>query len=330
MSVKEEIIRVLEMNKGESLSGEALASQLGVSRSAVWKAMQHLRQEGYPIEAVTNKGYALRDSSDLLSEQGIRLYLGETAAQLPLYVYKTVDSTNSAAKRLAMEEPVSGALVAANEQTKGRGRLGRDFYSPASSGIYLTLLLKPSFDLSKSVLTTTAASVAVCRAIQKVSGAEAQIKWVNDVYLDGKKICGILTEAITDFESGAIDYIATGIGINCQLPPEGFPEELRQKAGVLPASVSRNQLAAEVVNELLAVYQQLESRSFLEEYKSRSLVLGREIDVIKHYSSQAGQGQPPQSVHALALDIDRDGGLLVEYENGTREVLNTGEISIRL
>lgn len=328
MSVKDEVLKTLEINKGECFSGEALANQLGVSRAAVWKAITVLRKEGYAIEAGTNKGYALMESSDLLSEQGIRLYLSESNGLLPMHVYKIIDSTNLAAKRLALEGVSHGTVVVSNEQTKGRGRLGRDFYSPASSGIYLTILLRPNFDLSKGVLITTASSVAVCRAIQKVCGVEAQIKWVNDVYINGQKICGILTEAITDFESGAIEYIASGIGINCHIPETGFPDEIKTKVGAIQTSFSRNQLAAEVINQLMSIYEDIQSRSFISEYKKRSMVLGKDIEVIKHYSNQVSQN--PHAQPAVALDIDNDGGLLVEYEDGTREVLNTGEISIKL
>ncbi|WP_312648526.1 biotin--[acetyl-CoA-carboxylase] ligase [Aminipila sp.] len=329
MSVKDEVLKTLEINKGQSFSGETLAGTLGVSRAAVWKAITALRKEGYPIEAATNKGYALMEDSDLLSEQGIRLHLSKEASALPLHVYKILDSTNLAAKRLALEGVGHGTVVISNEQTKGRGRLGRDFYSPASSGIYLTILLKPNFDLSKSVLITTAASVAVCKAVKKVCGVESQIKWVNDVYINEEKICGILTEAITDFETGAIEYIASGIGINCHIPESGYPDEIKNKAGAIQSSFSRNELAAEVINQMMAIYEDIESRNFITEYKQRSMVLGKTIQVVKHYNKQS-TSQTPDAQTAVALDIDNDGGLIVEYEDGSREVLNTGEISIKI
>ncbi|MHC1722710.1 MAG: biotin--[acetyl-CoA-carboxylase] ligase [Aminipila sp.] len=329
MSVKDEVLKTLEINKGESFSGEALAGRLGVSRAAVWKAITALRKEGYPIEAATNKGYALMEDSDVLSEQGIRLHLCQSTSVLPLHVYKTLDSTNLTAKRLALEGVSHGTVVISNEQTKGRGRLGRDFYSPPSSGIYLTILLKPNFDLSKSVLITTASSVAVFNAIKKVCGIESQIKWVNDVYINGEKICGILTEAITDFETGTIEYIALGIGINCHIPESGYPDEIRNKAGAIQASFSRNELAAEVINQVMSIYEDIESRNFISEYKKHSMVLGKNIEVIKHYSKQQ-TSENPDAQSAVAIDIDNDGGLMVEYEDGSREVLNTGEISIKL
>lgn len=326
MSVKDEVLKTLEENKGENFSGESLAGVLGVSRAAVWKAITSLRKEGYLIEATTNKGYALMQSNDLLSEQGIRIHLTESNKGLNLYVHKTIDSTNLAAKKLALEGVEHGTVVVSNEQTKGRGRLGRDFYSPANSGIYLTLLLKPNFDISKSVLVTTAASVAVCRAIKNITGIDSQIKWVNDVYINNLKVCGILTEAIADFETGTIEYIALGIGINCHIPKTGFPNDIKSKAGAIETAFSRNKLAAEVINQVISLYNDIDSRSFINEYKEHSMVLGKEIEVIKHYAPTQNQ----KSLKALAIDVDNDGGLLVEFEDGTREVLNTGEISIKI
>ncbi|MBN7774371.1 biotin--[acetyl-CoA-carboxylase] ligase [Clostridium aminobutyricum] len=319
MSVKGEVLKALEQNKGQSFSGESLALTLGVSRAAVWKAITALRKEGYPIEAITNKGYMLLEESDLLSEQGVRMHLRPNNSSMPLYVHSIIDSTNQGAKLLALQGAEHGTVVLANEQTKGRGRLGRDFYSPASTGIYLSIILKPNFDSSKSVLVTTAASVAVVRAIKKVCQCDAVIKWVNDVYIGEKKICGILTEAVSNFENGEIEYLVLGIGVNCQLPANGFPEEIKEKAGVIPVPFSRNMLAAEIINQVLEIYAELESRNFIQEYKQKSMVLGKNIQVIRK----------GVSLEAFARDIDEDGGLLVEFPDGTKEVLNTGEISIR-
>ncbi|MFV0516350.1 MAG: biotin--[acetyl-CoA-carboxylase] ligase [Aminipila sp.] len=329
MSVKDEVLKTLEINKGQSFSGEGLASTLGVSRTAVWKAITALRKEGYPILATTNKGYLLAEDSDMLSEQGIRLYLDKLNRSSDLYVYKVIDSTNLEAKRLALEGIPHGSVVVADEQTKGRGRLGRDFYSPSSTGVYLTILLKPNFDISKAVLITTAASVAVSRAIKNVCHAETQIKWVNDVYLNNQKICGILTEAITDFETGTIEYIALGIGVNCKIPEAGFPDELKAKAGAIQCAFSRNELVAEIIHQAMLIYENIEARDYINEYKERSMVLGRDIQVVKHYKKDLSTGNG-NAINAVALDIDEDGGLLVEYDDGKREVLNTGEISIRL
>lgn len=323
MSVKKQVLKILEENKGASISGETLAETMDVSRTAVWKAVQSLRDEGYKIDALTNRGYCLLEENDILSVPGIGNHLEEQFKSIDLHVYKTVDSTNNVAKKLAAEGAGHGTVVLAVHQTHGKGRLGRTFISPANSGIYLTLLLKPSFDMSQSVLITSAASVAVCRAIEKVCGQTPSIKWVNDLYLDGKKICGILTEAMTDFESGTIEYVALGIGINCHIG--SLPEDLRSIAGALEGDFSKNQLAAEVINQTLSIVEDIEARSFISEYKERSFVLGKQIRIYK-----TGYSDTAVPLNGCALDIDQNGGLVVLYSDGQRETLSSGEISIRL
>lgn len=316
MSVKNNVLKLLEENRGSFLSGEKMADSLKVSRTAIWKAMRALQNEGYSIDAVTNKGYMLREDSSMLSKEGIELYLRSGA---PLHFFHSTDSTNKRASALALEGACHGTCVIAGHQTAGRGRLGRSFYSPERQGIYLSVILKPDFDISKAVLITAAASVATSRAIQTVCGVHPQIKWVNDLYLDGKKICGILTEAITDFESGQITNIVAGIGINCSC--EDFPDEIQGIAGGIPGSYSKNALAAEVVNQLLDIASNIEARDFIDEYRQSSMVIGKNINVIK-------TGREPAA--AFAEDIDNNGALIVSYSDGTREALTTGEVSIRL
>lgn len=323
MSVKEQVLKALEEHKGESLSGEALAESMGVSRAAIHKAIKALRMDGYQIEAVTNKGYHLPVSSDMLSAQGIEACLSPALKNLPIHVYKTVDSTNNVAKKLALEGAAHGTTVLAFHQSKGKGRLGRTFISPANTGIYMSILLKPAFDMSHSLLVTTAASVAVVRAMETVCGSQAQIKWVNDIYVKGKKVCGILTEAITDFETGQIQYLILGIGINCST--KEFPEDLLEIAGALEGDFSKNQLAAEVLNQVLPLMDHLESESFIDDYKTHSMVLGKDIKVYKGGYAGDVPGRP-----ARALNITESGGLRVLYSDGSQEILSTGEISIRL
>lgn len=340
MSTKKNVLKALEENKGTTISGEELARRLNLSRAAVWKAIGELRKEGYPIDAITNKGYCLSPDSDLLSAEGISLHLTVPLAAGSIHVFKTIESTNLTAKKMALEGAPEGTVIIAEEQTKGRGRMGRSFYSPLSRGIYMSIILKPRFDASQAVLITTAASVAVCRAIERVTGISCTIKWVNDIYARGKKVCGILTEAVTDFESGQIEYIVLGIGINYSTSAEEFPEELSEIAGsifngtvgesnsedgLLP---SRNRLAAEVINEVLGLNEALESRNFIQEYRDRSMILGKEIRILKpggsHEVRDFSEGIP-----AYALDVDQDGGLVVRYEDGTCATLSSGEVSIR-
>lgn len=343
MTTKEKVLQALELNRGISISGQELAEQLQVSRAAIWKTIEELRKEGYVINAMTNKGYSLDSETDVLSVQGILPHLKNHDAQ-GIFVYKTLESTNQTAKKMALEGASHGTVVLSEEQTKGKGRLGRSFFSPASSGIYMSLILKPNFDVTKSVLITTAASVAVCRAMEKVLGIQGEIKWVNDIYVGGKKVCGILTEAVTHFETGQIEYLVLGIGINVSTPEEDFPSEIKGVASSLLGSrqeathlkeksrlsgISRNQLAAAVINEMMAIYEEMDARKFMAEYRSRSMILGREIRVIPSGTVDISEALARSPV-AEAIDIDENGGLVVRYEDGRKDTLSSGEISIRL
>lgn len=316
MTVKTQLLTLLEQSKGEYLSGEKTAEALGVSRAAIWKAINSLKEEGYDISAVTNKGYMLSQDSNLLSEEGIRLYL---KSYVDLTVFHETDSTNKRCIALSINESDNIICVIADKQTAGRGRRGKSFYSPLGTGIYLSILMKPNFDISKSVLITVAASVAVSKAIEKVCGIAPQIKWVNDLFIDGKKICGILTEAVTDFESGRISSIVTGIGVNCSTTK--FPEELKDIAGCIPGDFSRNELAACIIDEFLAIADHIEDRTFMDYYREHSIIIGQDINILRI-------GKEPEPAHAVG--IDDNGGLMVRYDDGTEEVITSGEVSIRI
>lgn len=323
MNLKEKVLTYLERNREEYLSGEQLAEHFGVSRTAVWKAIGKLREEGYRIEAVTNRGYRLEEESDILSAAGIAGFMkrGDTGR---IHVYPEVDSTNNVAKELALQGAPHGTIVAADRQTAGRGRMGRSFESPAGTGIYFTIIMRPDADLEQALLITTAAAVGVCRAIRGLTGIPACIKWVNDVYIGEKKLCGILTEAVTDFESGALESVVTGIGVNFRTPGSAF-SETTQARGICSLyenkapGVTRNQLLARIADEVLAICSDLSDRSFLEDYRRWSVVIGKEILYIR--------GNEEKRVRVL--DIDQRGGLVVMTAEGVQETLSSGEISIR-
>lgn len=321
MSVKNEILHILEQYKGQSISGQELAEKLGVSRTAVWKTIKSLKDEGYLISGVSNKGYSLSPSSDMMSTEGIRTYLKNEYKNLPVTVYKTINSTNIEAKVMAMQNAVHGTVIVSEEQTQGRGRMGRSFYSPKESGIYMSIILKPQLNIADSVLITTATAVAVCMAIDKFIAQEPKIKWVNDIYINDKKICGILTEAVTDIESGTINSVVVGIGLNVKT--EFFPSELMDIAGsIFNASDDnyiRNQLAAEIINNVLFICNNIKDRSFLKFYKERSMILGEKIRYLKNN----------QWFEGYAQDIDEYGGLVVFHDDGRKEVLHSGEITVR-
>lgn len=323
MSIKSDILKEFEKNKGETISGAKLAKALNVSRTSIWKHIEELRKNGYEITAVTNKGYSLSNSTDLISAEGIIPYLDKDYSDISIYAYKTLESTNKTAKELSFKDAEHGTVIISEEQTAGRGRLGRKFYSPSNSGIYMSIILKPNLTIADSVLITTAASVAVCRAIEKSTGIEAKIKWINDIVLNNKKICGILTEASSNFESGTIDNIILGIGINFNTPIENFPHEIQNTAASLftkeNSKISRNQLCAEIINEVLSMSANLKEHNFIDEYKKRSIVLDKDIVFIRNGIS----------TKAHAIDIKNDGSLVVKKENGEIIILNSGEISIR-
>ena len=329
-TLKEKILTKLEKSEKNYVSGGQLAESLGVSRTAVWKAICSLREEGYVIEATTNRGYRLEEGSDILSAAGIAGYMrnGDISG---IHVFREVDSTNNEAKKLALAGAPHGTVVAAEKQTAGRGRLGRSFESPAGTGIYFTVIMRPKADLRKALLITTAAAVAVCRSIRELTGKQALIKWVNDIYLEEKKLCGILTESTTDFETGELESVVTGIGINFRTPGSAFSEEARARGicslygpdsdtgGTEKPPVTRNELIARIIDELTDICDDLDNRSFLTDYRRWSMVIGREILCIR--------GKERRKVRAL--DIDEWGGLVVMTEDGNRETLSSGEISVR-
>ncbi len=245
----------------------------------------------------------------------IKEHLGKTYGY-DIIVYDTLDSTNTEAKRLAEDKVNSNSVIIADYQTAGRGRLGRQFYSPKGIGLYMSFLIKADFPPEQTVLITTAASVAVCRAIERAAGVQPKIKWVNDLYLNGRKICGILAESVNNFKTGRIEYIIIGIGINCG--KMDFPDEIRDIAGSV-GSVDRNRLAAEVIREMNQIFDMISNRNFLDEYRQKSLVIGKRIKIL---------GENPY--FAEAVDIDDLGGLVIRTEDGDIKTLVSGEISIRL
>ena len=319
MTVKDQALEML--GSSETISGEWLARELGVSRNAVWKVMNQLRRSGYQIEAVTNRGYRLVSAPDTLSETEIRRWLSTKEIGRELEIHEQLDSTNNRAKTLAAAGAPHGLTVIADSQTGGRGRMGRSFYSPVHSGVYLTCVLRPDCAPEKAGLLTSLAAVAAARAVEKVSKAEVRIKWVNDLYIGEKKICGILSEAGLGMEAGRLEYAVVGIGINVKQMK--FPPELRDIATSVGnetgKEADRNRLIAGILNELEMLYGDLETGRFLEESRKRSNVIGRDVTVI--------EGGRTYSAHAL--DIDDQGRLVIETGAG-RTCLNYGEVSLKL
>lgn len=242
---------------------------------------------------------------------------------VPIHVHQLIDSTNLEAKRLAAEGAEHGTVVIAEEQTAGRGRLGRKFASPSGGGLYMSIILRPQMSPSLAVDVTTMAAVAVCRTLEKECGKEPKIKWVNDVFLNDRKICGILTEGVINGSTGQLDSLVLGIGINVTTPTDAFPEEVQMIAGSIfgkePATVSRGQIAAGIINEVLQRSAYLGTHKHMDEYRKRCFTLGKKVSFLRDDEMQIG----------TAMAISDDGGLVVELEQGGRITLQSGEVSVR-
>ena len=323
---RQAVLSLLRQQEG-FVSGEELSRRLGLSRTAIWKAVDALRREGYTVEARTGLGYRLLEAPDAVTEPEIRHFLGETdRVGRTLVCLEEVDSTNLYAKQLAAEGAADGTVVVADRQTAGRGRLGRSFQSPGGRGIYLTALLRPNLPPERLSPVTAMAGVAVCRAVERICGVSPGLKWPNDPVLEGKKLCGILTELSLEGETGRVQDLVLGIGINVSQRPEDFTPEVREMATSLAQALgrpmSRPALAAEVIREVDQLYAALaagELEPYLAEYRRRCVNLGRTVRLLG-----PGGGET-----AEALDIDADFGLVVRTADGTVRSVRSGEVSVR-
>ncbi len=322
MSLKSRILQVFESHRGQALSGQQLADELDVSRNSVWKAVKALQSEGYKILATTNKGYVLEKDNDIISEESLRTNLGKEFEDIEIVALKTTPSTNAEAMTRLMNGKIKhGTLIVADEQSQGRGRMGKSFFSP-KSGIYMSVCLCKSIEnLSDVMVITPAAAVAVQRSISKYTDLDAKIKWVNDIYIGKKKVCGILTQADIDFESGKAGTFIVGIGVN--FVNQNFPDDIKDKACSLfeyqPSDVTRSMIIAEIYSQLMALTQNLEDRSFMAEYKRHSMVIDKEVTYTLSGVEKRGRVE----------DIENDGGLIIVEDDGYRRKLTCGEISIR-
>ena len=324
--VKDEVLRALENSRGLRISGGRLAQELGVSRAAVWKAIESLRAEGMQIASTPGGGYCLPASDDSLTAPGVSALLHTHCFGHDLIVLPETDSTNTAIKQHYAATKGEGFTFIAERQTAGRGRLGRCFHSSSGLGLYLSVLLRPKMPLEHLNFLTIAAAVAVCQTIETCCGLCPQIKWVNDVLLDGRKICGILTEASIEGETGCIDYAIVGIGVNFRLDRESLPPDVQAGAGALADFTDelprRAVLAAELLNQHETLYDHLcagRTDEVLAPYRKRLSYLDQPIRVLA----------PAGAYDAICRGVNDAGNLLVERPDGTRETLQSGEISTR-
>ena len=320
--MKTKILSILESQRGKFVSGEYIAEKFGVSRAAVWKGISSLRKDGFIIKAITNHGYMLVNSAGSLTTEGIVSHLKLASRVTDVLCLPEVDSTNNYAKRLALTGAPHGTLVAANRQTSGRGRHGHTFDSPAGTGLYMSLILRPNVDAEKFQMITIADAVAVCMAVEELypaSRGQLGIKWVNDILFRGRKITGILTEAVTNFESGEIESVVTGIGIN--VTTRNFPEEFALTAGSIfgedeEVLFGRDELCARVADHIMDFAENLDAPELIAAYRERSVLTGRDITYMKDESKCTGHVE----------GIDDSGGLVVRNEAGATETLRSGEV----
>lgn len=321
---RDKVYTLLQRQDGAFISGETISRELHITRAAVWKAIDALRQEGYTIEARTGLGYRLAGTPDVLTEREIRRYLSPDIHCPSLRCLMEIDSTNSYLKREALAGAVSGTVAVTEFQSGGRGRQGRTFISPPGKGVYLSVLFRPMLPPSSLMGATGMAAVAIARAVERVSGAGIGIKWTNDLVLHGKKLCGILTELALEGETGEVQSLVIGAGVNVRHGEEDFPPEVAQVATSLAQegyAVSRPVLAAAMIEELYQLYEALggDVVPWREEYRRRCVTLGREVQLLW----SGGHEQ------AVALDIDDQFGLTVRWEDGSITTLRTGEVSVR-
>ena len=322
---KQIVLKLLREHTEEFLSGEAISRQAGVSRAAVWKAVEQLRQEGYGIESVPNRGYRLTRVTARLRSEELAEQFRDCRIGRELLCFDTIDSTNNELKRRAVSGTVDGTVILADQQTGGRGRRGRSFVSPAGKGLYLSAALRPRCPLSEISTLTAWTAVALCDAVEAACGVRPGIKWPNDLVLNRKKLCGILTELEWEAESGEFSCVIIGAGINVSQDEADFGPEvapiaisLAQALGTAP---DRTELAARVIRSLNALYDDFpaQNAAYLDHFRRDCLTVGNPIKVISGAGERIG----------TAMGISDDFGLTVRWEDGSTETLTSGEVSVR-
>jgi len=320
---REQVLALLRAEDGAFLSGEQLSERLGLSRTAVWKAVKALRQEGYGIEARTGMGYRLVSVPNVLTEAEIRSWL---KTDRDLRCFDTIDSTNTYARQIALEGAADRTAVIADCQTAGRGRMGRSFQSPRGKGVYLSVLFRPDLPPERLMPVTALAGLVVCDAVERLCGVRPGLKWPNDPVLGNRKLCGVLTEMALEGETGRVQHLVVGIGINVLHTPEDFQEEVAEIATSLQMelgkSVSRSRLTALLLEELDRVYEALRSgnlEAYLASYRRDCVNLGKTVQLIG----------PEGRETVTAVDVDEAFGLVVRTPEGDEKTVRSGEVSVR-
>lgn len=320
--MKKKILNILKKYEGEYVSGERLSEELGITRAGIWKHMKSLKEAGYEIESVSNKGYKLVGTPDKIDEDEVTPFLKTKYIGRNFIHFDEIDSTNTQAKRECAQKVIEGMVITAEGQTKGKGRLGRQWTSPKGTGIWMSVVLTPDIAPVLAPKTTIIGAAAVYKALKDIN-IDAGIKWPNDIVVDGKKVCGILTEM--NAEMDRINYIVLGIGINVNA--EEFPEELKDKGTSLRLQlgkeINRKELTAKVLNYIEYFYDLFKNTGSIKEVinicRKGSVLLGKEVKVING----------GKEIICTAIDIDEDGELIVKHGDGTIHKVLSGEVSVR-
>ncbi|AKL97103.1 biotin--acetyl-CoA-carboxylase ligase BirA [Clostridium aceticum] len=320
--MKEKILKELYTHQGKYVSGEELSEKFQVSRTAIWKHMNNLKKQGYTIETTHKKGYRLVETTEKLIKEALKEHLETEEIGQEILCFDSIDSTNNYCKKIA-KDAVHGTVVISEEQTVGRGRLGRNWSSPKGEGIWMSIVLKPSIPPTEGMKMTQIAAASVCKAIREITDVEAYIKWPNDIVVGGKKVCGILTEMAGELHK--IDYLIVGMGINVN--NQEFPEEFQGIATSLTIQkgkkIDRKTLILCILKTFEELYQHYICQGTLEKtleiIRLYSAVLGKTIRIIK--------GE--EEIKGKVLEINDEGLLKVQLEDGRQEMLISGEISIR-
>lgn len=320
--MKAEILKILKTQQ-EYISGQQMSEDLGVTRTTVWKIIKQLREEGYRIDSITNKGYQLLAIPDILTCDEIKPVLKTEYFGADIYDYKEVTSTNKLAKIKAAEGAKEGALLIAETQTAGRGRLGKVWDSPEGTGIWMSIILRPPILPQDVSGITLMAGLAMCQGIREITGLPAYIKWPNDVVINGKKVCGILTEMSAEMER--VNYVIVGIGINVNT--KDFPQELEEVATSLKVEGKQDYKRKDIVASTMIFFE----KHYKECMKQGSIspILGQYKDLCVTLKNQVKIISKEETYEAIPVDINPAGALIVGKKDGTKEIITSGEVSVR-
>jgi BirA family biotin operon repressor/biotin-[acetyl-CoA-carboxylase] ligase len=323
--MRKKILEVLINSKDKFISGEEISKSIGVSRTAVWKHIKKLKEEGYKIESVPKRGYMFIKEGDKLDSNLLSIDMKSKVIGKNIIHFDSIDSTSNHAKAIALKGAKEGTVVIAEEQTKGRGRLGRSWLSPKGQGIWMSIILRPDIIPTHAMKVTQIVAAAITKALRKFTKDDVLIKWPNDIVLHKKKVCGILTEMSAEIDK--VNFVIVGIGVNANMDETILPKDLEDKAVSLAKYMDDNISRREIVKEILYEFEKL----YMDFIESKSI--HKSINICRQYSATLNNPvriiSKDGEVKARAIDLSEDGQLIVEYEDGRVEKVFSGEVSVR-